>query len=203
MGYYIRVLGTSDTNIHIDDLIIGLENDNLMAKFSFDENEPADNWTVINVANSDGDDLMQIERNPVVAGELGKEELEEFREDIKNYKPASAANWLDKYFDKVKVIYAFQLLNASFDDNNFPIVTSIKSKIWNKTGGIFQADNEGFSNETGHHILWQFADDVTGNWNMAVKNFFGNWTNFKMDLGDHKQREEFWKGKVPKDATKL
>lgn len=203
MGYYIRVLGTADPDIHIDDLISGLAKDDLTAKFSLDENETADNWTVINVANSDGDDLLQIERNPVVDGELGKEELEEFREDIKEYKPTSAVKWLDKYFDKVKVIYAFQLLDASMDDNNFPIVGSIKSTIWNKTGGIFQADNEGFSNEDGYHILWQFADDVTGDWNMAVKNLFGNWTNFTMDLGDKKQREEFWKGNVPKGATKL
>jgi len=203
MGYYIRVLGTSDPNIHIDDLINKLENEELIAKFSLEEKETIDNWTIINVKNSEGTDLMQIERNPVVDGELGKEELEEFREYIKAYKPTSAVNWLGKYFDKVKVIYAFQLLNASFDDNNFPIVTSIKSAIWNKTGGILQADNEGFSNEEGYHILWQFTDNVTGNWNMAVRNFFGNWINFTMDLGDQKQREEFLKGKVPKEATKL
>ena len=72
-----------------------------------------------------------------------------------------------------------------------------------KVGGIIQADNEGFSNEDGYHILWQFADDVSGNWNMAVKNFFGNWTNFTMNLGDQRQREEFWKGSVPKGAIKL
>jgi hypothetical protein len=203
MGYYIRVLGTANPDIHIDDLISGLAKDDLKAKFSLAENETAYNWTVINVANSDGVDLMQIERNPVVDGELGKEELEEFREDIQNYKPTSAMKWLDKYFDKVKVIYAFQLLDASMNDNNFPIVGSVKSTIWSKTGGIFQADNEGFSNEEGYHILWQFSDDVTGDWNMAVKNFFGIWTNFTMDLGDQKQREEFWEGKVPKNATKL
>ncbi len=203
MGYYIRVLGTSNPNIHIDYLVSALINDGLTAKFDIDPTETADNWTIIGVANSDGDDLMQIERNPVVGGELGKEELEEFRDDIKEYKPTSAVKWLDNYFDKVKVIYAFQLLDASMDENNFPIVSSIKSTIWNKTGGIFQADNEGFSNEEGYHILWQFADDVTGNWNMAVKNFFGNWTNFTMDLGDQQQRVEFWKGNVPKGATKL
>jgi hypothetical protein len=203
MGYYIRVLGTADPNIHIDDLINGLTKEDLAAKFSLDENETADNWTVINVANSDGDDLMQIERNPFVDGELGKEELEEFRELIQDFKPTSAVKWLDKYFDNIKVIYAFQLLNASMDDKNFPIVGSIKSTIWDKTGGILQADNEGFSNDKGYHILWQFVDDVTGEWNMAIRNFFGNWTNFRMDLGDQKQREEFWEGKVPKGATKL
>ena len=203
MGYYIRVLGITDPNIHIDELIKGLSNDGLTAKFDLDPTERADNWTVIGVANSEGEELMQIERNLVIEGELGQEELEEFREGIKDCKPNSAVKWLDKYFDKVKVIYAFQLLNAAMEDQNFEVVGSIKATIWNKLGGLLQADNEGFSNEDGYHILWQFVDNVTGDWNMAVKNIFGKWTNFKMDLGDKKQREEFWLGKVPKNATKL
>jgi hypothetical protein len=203
MGYYIRVLGTSDPNIHIDELISGLTSEGLTAEFDIDQNESADNWTVIGISNSNGDDLIQIERNPVKDGELGKEEIEEFKDDIKEYKPSSAVKWLDKYFNNVKVIYAFQLLNASMEDENFPIVGSIKSTIWSKVGGILQADNEGFSNEDGYHILWQFSDGVTGEWNMAVKNFFGTWTNFTMDLGDKKQREEFWAGNVPKNARKL
>jgi len=203
MGYYIRVLGITDPNIHIDELIKGLSNEGLTAKFDLDPTESPDNWTVIGVANSDGDELMQIERNLVIEGELGQEELEELREDIKDCKPNSAVKWLDKYFDKVKVIYAFQLLNAAMEDQNFEIIGSIKATIWNKLGGLLQADNEGFSNEDGYHILWQFADNVTGRWSMAVKNIFGQWTNFTMDLGDKKQREEFWSGKVPKNATKL
>lgn len=203
MGYYIRVLGTADPNIHIDELINELTNNGLRAKFEFDQKEGPDNWSIIGVANSDGVDLMQIERNTVVDGGIGKEELEEFREEIKDCKPTSAVKWLDKFFDKVKVIYAFKLLNAAFEGNNFSIIGVIKTSIWTKTGGILQADNEGFSNEGGYHILWQFADDVTGDWKMSVKNFFGRWTNFTIDLGDRQQREEFWQGKVPKGAIKL
>jgi hypothetical protein len=65
-----------------------------------------------------------------------------------------------------------------------------------------QADGEGFTNEEGYHILWQFHDGVTGEWNMAVRNFFGQWTRFTMDLGDNLQRKEFLNGKVPKGAVK-
>jgi hypothetical protein len=200
MGYYIRVLGTSNPNIHIEELIRGLTAEGLIAKFNIDQNESADNWTVIRISNSDGNALMQIERNPVMEGELGGEEIEEFKDDIKEYKPNSAVKWLTKYFDKVKVIYAFQLLDASIDEENSSIVNSIKSTIWNKIGGILQADNEGFSNEDGYHILWQFPEEVTGEWNMAIRNFWGNWTNFKMDLEDKNQREEFSNGKIPKKA---
>jgi hypothetical protein len=58
MGYYIRILGTAAPDIHIDDLTSGLTKDDLIAKFSLDENESAENWTVIDAANSEGDDLM-------------------------------------------------------------------------------------------------------------------------------------------------
>lgn len=94
MGYYIRVLGTSDPDIHIDELISGLTDEGLTAKFDIDQNESADNWTVIGVSNSNGDDLIQIERNVVIDGELGKEEIEEFKDDIKEYKPTSAVKGL-------------------------------------------------------------------------------------------------------------
>jgi hypothetical protein len=147
--------------------------------------------------------LCRIERNRIIDGEIGKEELNEFKEEIKHCKPNSAVKWLDKYFDKIEVIYNFQLLDASLEDENFTIVSSIKSTIWAKTGGILQADNEGFSNESGYHILWQFSDNATGEWNMAVRNLFGKWTNFKMELGDKKQREEFMKGNVPNGVIKI
>ena len=203
MGYYTRILGVNDPNIQIDELVSSLSKNNLQAKFGFDSRESPGDWTILSASNSKGNDLMQIERNPVVEGTLGKEELDEFREHIQECKPDSAVKWLNGFFDNVKVIYAFQMLNASFDNPNFPIVQTIKEAIWKKTGGIFQADDEGFSNEDGYHILWQFQDKVDGEWDMAIRNFWGKWINFRMDLGNHDQRKEFWAGKVPKKATRL
>lgn len=203
MSYYIRVLGLQDPDIHIDELINALKQDGLSAKFMFDPNEQPSNWTMLDVLNTDGEALAQIERNPVIDGELGQDELNEFREIVQDFKPVSAVHWLVNYFDRVKVIYAFQLLNAAFNENNFKIISSIKTKIWTKTAGILQADNEGFSNEWGYHILWQFSDDVTGDWSCAVINSSGGWDNFIMDLGDMTQRKEFQSGLVPKNAKCL
>jgi len=203
MSYYIRVLGTADPDIHIDELIDGLSEVGLSAKFSRAELETAAKWTVLLVANAEGEEIMQIERNPVVEGDLGFEELEEFKESIEEYKPASAARWLLSFFDRVKVIYAFQLLEGAFENNNFAVVNSVREIIWNKTGGIFQSDAEGFTNEEGYAILWQFSDEAKGEWNMAVHDGDGQWIRFTMDLGNPGQREEFWQGKVPKGAVRL
>jgi len=203
MPYYIRILGSHDPDIHLDELSNALKLDGLSAKFELDPGEQPSKWTMVDVFNNDSEALAQIERNPVVDGELRQGELNEFRETIQDYKPTSAVLWLTNYFDTVKVIYAFQLLNAAFDDNNFAIIESIKTKIWNKTNGILQADNEGFSNLDGLHILWQFSDDVTGDWCCAVNNSSGAWDNFIMDLGDANQRKEFQNGDVPKNAKLL
>lgn len=203
MGYYIRILGTQDPDIHLDELLENLEADGQTAKLAFVEGDTPDKWTLLEVANEKGDALAQIERNPVVDGELGQEELDEFREEVEDCKPASAAQWLTSFFDQVKVIYAFQLLNAAFEGNNYNIVNSIRTKIWNRTGGIFQTDGEGFSNEEGYHILWQFSDNVKGDWSCAIINASGDWEKFVMDLGDKTQRKEFQDGKVPKKAKRL
>jgi hypothetical protein len=203
MGYYIRVLGTQDPDIHLDDLLEKLHEDGLTAKLAFAEGDTPVKWTLLEVANDKGDILAQIERNPIVEGELGQDELNEFKEEIEDCKPTSAVKWLTKFFDKVKVIYAFQMLHAAFDDENFEIISSIKTKIWNKTDGILQADNEGFSNEDGYHILWQFSDNVTGDWSCAINNSSRKWDNFIMDLGDITQRKEFQNGDVPKNARRL
>jgi len=51
----------------------------------------------------------------LITDKLGKAELEEFREDIQEFQPESAIKWLEKYFEKIQVIYAFQLMNSAFD----------------------------------------------------------------------------------------
>src|SRR5688572_21652144 len=150
MGYFIRVLGIRDPDIHLDELIETLQVDGLIAKLAYADGETPNKWTLLEVTNGNDGPIAQIERNPVAEGELGKEEIEEFKLEIEDSKPTSGAKWLTKYLDKVKVIYAFQLLNTAFDESNFDIITSIRTKIWNRTSGILQADNEGFSNEDGY-----------------------------------------------------
>ncbi len=111
--------------------------------------------------------------------------------------------WLKSFLPRVKIIYAFQILGGADEGNGWEVINEIKELIWNKLGGIFQSDGEGFSNEDGYHILWQFSDSVSGHWNMAIKKTFGGWAAFEMDLGDNEQRQAFFIGKVPKGANKI
>lgn len=203
MGYYIRNLGVRNPDIHIDELIEALSADGLVAKIEFDPDEQLGQWSMLRILNFNGEVLAELERDVVKGGELAQGELNEFKEEIQEYKPASAVEWLINYFDQVSVIYAFQIFNAAFDDGNYEIINCIRTRIWNITGGILQADHEGFSNEEGFHILWQFSDDVTGEWSCAVRNLSGHWDKFIMDLGDREQRKAFQDGEVPGKAKLL
>lgn len=202
MGYYVRVLGTTNPDLSVQEVKNALASAALKSTVTLvDGTETA--WAALEIGDAKGDVFAVIERNMVVDGELGQEELDEFIESLEGAKPESAAKWLKGFFPRVKVIYAFQLLSAAMDDKNYPTVATIREFIWNKVGGILQADGEGFSNEDAYHILWEFSDTVTGEWHMAVLGGSGQWTRFAMDLGNREHRAAFLAGKIPSGVTPL
>src|SRR5262249_41423433 len=136
-------------------------------------------------------------RNPVRIGELGYDEIQEFAREVGDYKPPNAAEWLRAYFERVKVIFAFHVLSGTEADHGWDALHALQSAIWQKSGGILQADGEGFSNTDGFHILWQFGESVSGEWQMAVMDRSSGWIPFQMDLGNRNQRDTFFKGEVP------
>jgi hypothetical protein len=156
----------------------------------------ASDWRQLEVQNSSGATLFALERNKVFAGSLAQAEIAEFEAEIADARPKSGADWLRTYLASVKTIYAFQLLEGLDQGNGWTVLQDTKTTLWNAVGGIFQADGEGFSNEEGYHILWQFSDDVEGDWWMAVLEN-GAWQNFQIDLGNRLHREAFMRGEVP------
>lgn len=203
MSYYIRILGTKDIDISLDEILQGLDKEGFDATLGIPVGETPEKWSYFELKNDKDKVLAIVERDAVKEGELGKDELDEFRESIMEFQPASGAKWLQQYFDQVQVIYAIQILDEAFNGDNYPVVTSTQSIIWNKVGGILQADEEGFSNEEGYHILWQFSDDVEGQWNCGVINESGEWEYFNMDLEDAGQVKEFKAGVVPAGARRI
>jgi len=203
MGYFIRVLGLNDIDIHLDELSAALKTAGLKAAFQLGESCEPRKWSMLEVRAERGVRLVQIERNRVVPGKLAQQELDEFREIIRGHQPLSAVQWLDRYFGRITVVYAFRVLDAALLDDNFEIVGAVKNTIWGRTGGLLQNDLEGFSNDNGDHILWQFPEDVTGDKYCAVLDDKGSWQRFRMDLGDPFQRMAFWAGEVPQMAVRL
>ena len=194
MGYYIRVLSPSDHAPSVAKIWAALARAKLAATLTV-EAGTEDDWTQLLLSHVGGPDVAAIERNAASSG-LMSAEVEEFLEEIVNCKPTAAAAWLAKYLSKIRTIYAFQLLSGRNVKNGWDIVGSVKDSIFRQAGGILQADAEGFSNEAGYHILWQFSDSVKGTWWMGVLKG-GEWVHFQMDLGNKTHREAFLRGDVP------
>ena len=212
MGYYIRVLGVRDPEVSLADLSAALHTAGLAATLKEVRGRPGGvvgeapaggRWVKTVVSDANGGLLAEIERNPVAPGEFGQQELAEFRELIRGEEPQSAVRWLSDYFERVVVIYAFRILDAAYEDNNYEIIIALRSAIWERTGGLLQSDGEGFSNEGGYHILWQWDESVSGDRYCAVLDEEGEWQRFRMDLGDHFQRMAFRAGLVPQMAVRL
>ena len=199
MGYYVRVLSTSADCVSLSALQSTLEKEKLRATLSADAGP--DDWEQLILRHADGREIALIERNLVEEGSLGSEELAEFADEVAECKPANAAQWLLEYFHRIRCIYALQVLSGTDHKNGWEILEAVKNRIWIAAPSIIQADHEGFSNEEGYHILWQFSDSVDGDWWMAVLQN-GQWHSFQMDLGDQRQRESFFQGQIP-DGAKL
>ncbi|SFH17008.1 hypothetical protein SAMN03159447_07030 [Variovorax sp. NFACC27] len=191
MPYYIRVLAVSDRIISASELAHSLKTSTLTVEAGTDEQ-----WDQLLLAHENGQEIAVIERNPVSKGSMAAEEIEEFIDELQEAQPASGSRWLVDYLPRVKTIYAFQVLSGADEADGWSKLGSVKALLWNKLGGIFQADSEGFSNEDGYHIVWQFSERASGPWWMGLF-IDGKWMYFEMDLANRQQREQFLRGELP------
>jgi len=200
MGYYIRTLTHSDKRVPFSELRAALAQEHPKARLLLQEGSESQ-WEQLLLAHANGTPIAAVERNSVT-GPIGAEELQEFRHEIADCAPPAAATWLDHYLSRVRTIHAFQVLDGTKMEKGWDILGTLKTAIWQKTGGIIQADREGFTNEDGYHVLWQFPEQVSGPWWMGVLEA-GLWVHFQMDLGNPSHREAFLAGAVPAGVKRI
>jgi len=196
MGYYLRILAKTTTMPSAAALRHRLDNEGLDVQLQVTAGSE-DAWAGLELLHPDGTGIAVIERNDVSPESLGEAELAEFLEEVKQCQPDSAGSWLGAYLPWITVIYALQILSQAGKGRGWEAIRAIQGELWRTAGGVFQADYEGFSNEEGYHILWQFSDKVSGKWQMAVLDERGSWIPFVMDLGNQEHRKAFKVGKVP------
>jgi hypothetical protein len=197
MGYYIRVLTPEPTPV--SPVLLQKAAEAHRATVAGDLGASA--WEQLVVVNEAGEKVCAVERNLVFRGSLAEEEIEEFLAEIADCLPNSGGSWLRTYLATVRTIYAFQVLHGAYSRNGWEILGFVKEAVRSSVGGIMQADNEGFSNEEGYHILWQFSDGARGDWWMAVLKD-GLWQKFKMDLGNEMHRLAFKNGEIPEGTER-
>ncbi len=152
------------------------------------------NWRQITIDYTDGSWSFDFER--CAAPRKVEKEIQLFREDLEGVEPTVNAQWVAKYLKRVKTVYLFRCsINAP--DTNMELVREIIDSLRDdEPSGLLYAELEGWSNEDGYHITWEFTGRVSGEWWMAIRGK-DVWTSFQMKLGNRKHREAFKAGKVP------
>lgn len=197
MSYYTRVLSKTEEFPSVDELAESIRAEHPFYKLTIEDGSEEE-WETLLLSGNDEVEVALIERNPVSEGSLGQDEIAEFIEDLEDAKPESGTAWLTEYLESVKTIYAFQHLQGSETEEGSNVLHSLRSTLFNRKDAILQADHEGFTNEDGYHVVWQFSDSVSGPWNMGILQD-GTWYHFTMDLGDPDHRAAFMNGEVPPD----
>jgi hypothetical protein len=199
VGYYTRVLSKNEEFPPFEYLAQLIQTEHPEFKLTIEDGSEEE-WETLLLSGNEDVEVALLERNPVTDGSLGQDEIAEFIEKTQDCKPETGVQWLAEYLTSVRTIYAFQHLQGSDTEEGGNVLHALRSALWERGEAIIQADSEGFTNEDGYHIVWQFSDSVSGPWNMGILQE-GTWHHFKMDLGDSDHRAAFLKGEVPHDVS--
>jgi hypothetical protein len=199
VAYYTRVLSKDEEFPLFEELAQLIRAGHPDYKLTIESGEDEE-WETLLLSGEDDVEVAVIERNPVFDGSTGQDEIADFLEELQDCKPESGAQWLAEYLAEVRMIYGFQHLQGAETEEGSNALHALRSALWDRGDAIIQADGEGFTNEDGYHIIWQFSDSVSGPWNMGIFQDDA-WHHFKMDLGDPDHRDAFLNGEVPDDIT--
>lgn len=199
MAYFTRVLSKNEECPTFEELRAFVQEGHPDCRLTVESGEDED-WESLLLSTTDEIEIAVLERNPVEIGSTGQDEIADLLEEIQDCKPETSVEWLEGFLDEVKTVYSFQHLQGAEIIDGGNALHALRAHLWERGDAILQADGEGFTNEEGYHILWQFSDDVSGPWNMGVYKD-DLWHHFKMDLGDPDHRAAFLAGEVPDDLT--
>jgi hypothetical protein len=201
MPYYTRVLSKQTEVPTAEELAEVLRNGHPGFRLTMESGEEEE-WESLLLSSVDEVEVAVIERNPVFDGSSGQDEIADFLEELQDCKPESGVAWLTDYLSEVKTVYAIQHLQGADTEEGGNALHALRAALCERGDAIIQADGEGFTNEEGFHIVWQFSDSVSGPWNMGIYKD-DLWHHFKMDLGDPDHRAAFLAGEVPEDVTSI
>ena len=201
MPYYTRVLSKDEEFPAFEELAELIRAEHPDYKLTIEEGSEEE-WETLLLSSTDDVEVALLERMPINNGSLGQDAVADFIEDLRECKPESGVQWLEDYLAEVKTIYAFQHLQGAEMVDGGNALHALRSALWERGDAIIQADGEGFTNEDGYHIVWQFSDSVSGPWNMGVLQE-STWLHFTMDLGDPDHRAAFLEGEVPDDLSSI
>lgn len=201
MDFFIRLFSKTDKRLQRE-VLLGAFYNQKNRKGIVIEEEKTSTHNHFLVKKKNKELLMIIELLPKLKDE-DNAKLNEIIFSLKEKKPKNSAKWMEKYLKKTKSIYEFVPLLDLESAEDWDIVTELYHEAWVYLRGVYQIKDEGFTNESGDIILWDFPFSATGQRVMAVKTITGRWKTFLMDLESTIQRKSFFRGRLPKKTKPI
>lgn len=199
----MEFFGTKNVALSTDAVAQWLVDALVDAEIESDEEEGSGTWSQIALYLDNGDPVAEIDRF-----ERGEEEFDDYiadavralLDDKEPVMPHSAVRWLCQYMHSVQVVFNFKPHQAFYDEKGWAIFNEVWTNLKKLEPGIVHVQGEGFTNEAGAQITWEFPNGTVGEWKMAVLDEHNNWIDFKMDLANLEQCQAFQAGKLPTAA---
>ncbi len=190
MAYYVRLLTPTEKTLTFT--AIRHEIETIILTAGTDEN-----WEKIDIRGPAREPIADLVRQ-ATDGTAGAAELAELKNQVAHLYPENARQWVQKYLERIKTVYSFQLFADNIDRTDWPVLGRIQNCLKDGLGGIIQADSEGYYNENGDYILWQMYTGARGTIPAATLDENGNWLTFQLNLNDATAVERFQQGERPR-----
>ena len=190
MSEFARLITKSEKEINfgnIDEVLHGTDMELEVEK------DGDGNWRKIILKRNDFNQILSV----ITKAENLEDEKKLLIDGLKDSEPANAAEWVKEYIEEAKNIYKFEIMEGSEDQYGWYTLESVREAIWEEVEGILQNDGEGYRNEEGFFIVWQFEYEVEGPYEAAVMDKKGKWHCFEMELENEEHVLQFKNGKVP------
>ncbi|HLO03924.1 MAG TPA: hypothetical protein VK191_12520 [Symbiobacteriaceae bacterium] len=196
MSYFLRILSPSAQPISALPVIQRLKAQQLSGiGLACTGDQSA--WTSLLIRHGqEGSVIAEVERLLVRPGSPGEQELSRLIRVAELAQPLSASAWLSSLLPSVQTVWGINLYAGLNEPGGWEALGAVKDAIWGAVGGIQYVTDEGFTNEEGYQVTWEFPPDATGTWWMAMMKE-GAWSRFEADRGNPLHKALFESGRIP------
>lgn len=158
-------------------------------------------WSQLLVLSKQSHEICVIDR--IVRRDKSRQ-IARLEHELDDCRPRSAARWANSYMHATEHLYGCRHLSFGHTKAFEAVPSSVMWALQTMAGnGIIHADGQGFSNEDGFQITWEWAGGVKGVRQMAVLGPGDHWLSFELDLMDDAQLSAFRAGERPRGVELL
>ena len=197
----MRFFGLKDKAISVDEIAEWLQKALIDGEIESEEEDFPGDWKIITLFLESGEPVVEIEKFSEQEDTL-KDAIQftvrNLLDDHNPVKPESAVRWLCQFMTRVKVLYEFRPMQGIKQDKGWLLFNEVWTNLRESLQGIVHLDEEGFTNQQGAQITWEYPGDETGDLKVAVLDESGEqWIEYTMDLANQEHKQLFMAGKAP------